>query len=129
MADPNTDLLGEVQDASQLAAELRNARARIEDLMQAHRRYADAFGRIASAGGLLDSQALEELTERVVERLRPSPPADLLTPYAPDPEAAGLICDACGETGATDLGDGAVLCRRCSGEEMLAEARAQGLLH
>lgn len=45
--------------------------------------------------------------------------ADLIGESAVDT----LLCTACGEPGAADLGDDVLLCRACSGEDALAEAR------
>jgi hypothetical protein len=119
MGSANDDLIGGTLDAARLAAELRAARVKIDELTQAHRRNAEALGRIASAAGVLDFETLKELADAVVERLRV---VELVNPTMPpsSPRPCGLACEACGDDGAVDM-DGAVLCRACSGEDALAE--------
>jgi hypothetical protein len=122
MSDLNADLVGGTLDASQLADELRAARARIDGLTQSLRHTNDALGRIAAAAGLLNFETLNELADGVIARLNiavlTAPLAEPIpmsnTPEVPD----GLICGACGDPGATDFGDDVVLCARCNGEAL-----------
>jgi hypothetical protein len=121
MANLDDDLTGGPFDP--LASELRVANAKIDKLMSAHRKYVDAFGRLALAAGVLEYDTIEDVVNAIVLRLRearPKPTADdICSPQTPG--ASDAVCATCGAAGATDLGDDAVLCSTCSGETLLAE--------
>jgi hypothetical protein len=115
----NEDLIGEALDAEQLATELREANAKIEQLVQMHRQYTELFAMIARAAGVQLTGSLERVVDTVIERLRI---VELVAPEpAPAPTGA-LICETCGKPGAVEF-DGEPLCSNCSGANAIAEAR------
>jgi hypothetical protein len=120
----NGDLIGEEPDIAGLTAELQAARVQNAKLLDAHRRDADALGRIAVAAGLAD-KSLDALVEGVTKQLKQPRALILIAPEAaamPAPATttdSDLTCQSCGASGAVDLGDGVALCDDCSGVNVL----------
>jgi hypothetical protein len=122
MADLNDDLTG--GEVNPLAAELREANAKIDQLVQMHRHYTELFARIAQAAGVHLNGSIEGVIDSVITQLNISaltaPLESDVSPPTPAVPGSGLACEVCGNDDAADLGD-AVLCRVCSGEIALAE--------
>jgi hypothetical protein len=122
MASYDDDLTGGPFDP--LAFELRVANAKITKLMSAHRKYVDAFGRLALAAGVLSYETIEDVVNAIVLRLLEAAPKpsveDLCSPQAS--EGSDAVCVICGAPGAVDF-DGELLCLDCSGESAIAEAK------
>jgi hypothetical protein len=129
MSDVNDDLTGTPLDATQLASDLRAARARIGGLVHAHRQSSEALARIAATAGVSDPASLDELARAVIAQLNSVALTGSRLPESPRPTpviTTGLVCEACGADAAEDMDD-AVLCSRCSGADALAEASGRRL--
>lgn len=124
MSAINDDLIGD-GEVNPLAAELREANAKIEQLVQMHRHYTELFAKVAQAAGVHLNGSLEGVVDAVIAKLNVNTltaPLEIpsISPRFPEVPGSGPTCEVCGEQGAVDF-DGETLCANCSGENALAE--------